>query len=53
MTKREQVDKKMFKIELDKGNTKKFKVKTICKSKIFIKKLNSSYHLPGLYYLVL
>ncbi len=37
-------------IELDKGNSKKYDVKTICYSAVYTRQLEG--HLPGLYYLV-
>ncbi len=39
-------------IELDKGDSKEYKVKAICNNKSYAKELDSD-HLPGLYYLVL
>lgn len=46
--KKEQVE---ISIELDEGNSKKYKVQTICNSKIFAKESYSG-HLLGLYYLL-
>lgn len=41
----------IFELELDKDNSKEYKVKTICEDKIYIKESDSG-HMPGLYYLV-
>ena len=40
-------------IKLNEGNSKEYKVKILCDNEIYAKKLDSSYHLLGLYYLVL
>ena len=47
------MEKTMSQIELDKGNSKEYNFEAICNSKVYAKELNSYYHLPGLYYLVL
>lgn len=49
---KKQVDKIMSQLEFEENSNKKYKVKVICNSAIYTKKLKSSY-LPGLYYLVL
>lgn len=48
------MNKMTFKLEfINDGNSKKYKVKVICDNKVHAKKLDSDYHLLGLYYLVL
>ena len=39
-------------IELDKGNNKEYKVKTIYDSKVYAKKFDNSHYLLDRYYLV-
>ena len=50
-TKKEQVEK-IPELDANNDNSKKYKVETIWDSAVYINKLKS-YHLPGLYYLVI
>lgn len=43
----------MSHMKLDKGNNKEYKVKVICDSEIYAKKLDSGHYLLDFYYLVL
>ncbi len=40
-------------IELDKSGSEKYEVRAIYNNKVYAKELESGYHLPDLYYLVL
>ena len=50
---RGQMDKTTSQIELEKGNSEEYKVKTICDNEFFVKKLDNGHHLPGFFYLIL
>ena len=50
ITRKEQVDKKVTKLEFQASNSKKYKVKAIWDSAVDASKAKS--YLPGLYYLV-
>ena len=50
ITKKEQVKEKFTKLEFEFGNSKKYKVKAIWDTAVYVNKAES--HLPGLYYLV-
>ena len=49
-TKKEQIDKKVTKLEFKAGNSKKYKVEAIWDSAVYANKTKGQ--LPGLYYLV-
>lgn len=53
-TKKEQIDKAIFKLESEiYKNSKEYKVKVIYNNKVYIKESNNSHYLSKLYYLIL
>lgn len=54
ITKKLEIDKTMSSLEFENnGNSKKYKVETICDNKVYAKELGSGYHLINLYNLIL
>ena len=51
ITRKEQVDKQVIKLEIEAGNSKEYEIKAICNRTIYIYKAKS--YLPGLYNLIM